>query len=67
VVVTVIVVEPLPLSEVGLKEQLVSVFAGGVQPKVTVPVNPPTAPTSMTTWPFLPRLTVKVWGTIVTL
>jgi hypothetical protein len=61
-----IVVVPPPVNETGLNEQVVSVPAGGVQPKLTVPLNPPTRPSNITTWPFCPAFSVKVCGTIVT-
>ncbi len=49
VLVIVMVVEPPLATETGLKEQLISLFAGGVQAKVTVPVNPLRGPTCITT------------------
>src|SRR4051812_32807647 len=52
VVVICRVVLPPPVSVTGLKEQVASAFDGGEQPKVTVPLNPPTIPSNITTFPL---------------
>ena len=53
-VVIVIVVVPAPVSVVGVNEQVICTFDGGVQPNDTVPVKPPLRPRRIVAWPLLP-------------
>ena len=66
-VVIVKVVEPPPAMEAGAKLQVAMLDAGGVQPRLTVPLKPPLSPTKTVTCWLLPWASEREVGVMVTL
>ena len=67
VVLIVIVVTPPEERDAGENEQVASLPAGGVHPKLTDPANPPEMFSNIVTLPLVPPDNVSAEGTIVRL